>query len=180
MMRTLKEVIPFAPQEPNAFLSQELSRWNDERSKMRPEHFSIFQPDILLPIQYHRTRRTRHLLLPEQKLALAILEDAVACYQRYAQSRAERAETIYREAEAWIMKPDHPWIFSFERICDVLTLNPTYIRAGLKRWRAKHTSGHAPAVAMQPLSAALEPRSGKTTRSRQGARPKGFARPLAR
>ena len=165
-MRSLKARIPFAPQEANAFVSQELSRWNDERSKMRPEHFSILQPDILLPLQYHRTQRTRHLLLPEQKLAVAILEDAIACYQHYARSRGERAEANYREAEAWIMNRERHWLFSFERICELMALNPDYIRAGLKSWRAKHVTGAAAGLAIQPLRAVLQLRSAKTTRPR--------------
>jgi len=178
MMRSLKALLPFAPQKPNAFISQELSRWNDERSKMRPEHFSVFQPDILLPLQYHRTRRTRHLLLPEQKLAVAILEDAIACYQHYARSRGERAEANYREAEEWIMKPERHWLFSFERICELIALNPDYIRAGLKRWRAQHVTNPG-GRAIQPLRT-VQQRSEKITRPQPRAQPKriSHSRPM--
>ncbi len=44
---------------------------------------SLFQPDTLLPDQYLDTFRRKLHLEPEKKLMLAILEDAVACFQKY-------------------------------------------------------------------------------------------------
>ena len=43
---------------------------------------SLFQPDTLLPEQYLDTFRRKLQLEPEKKLMLAILEDAIACYQK--------------------------------------------------------------------------------------------------
>ena len=42
---------------------------------------SLFQPDTLLPDQYLDTYRRKVHLEPEKKLMLAILEDAIACFQ---------------------------------------------------------------------------------------------------
>jgi hypothetical protein len=33
------------------------------------------------------------------------------------------------------MDRQRDWLFSFEHICDVLQLNPDYIRLGLLRWK---------------------------------------------
>ena len=41
---------------------------------------SLFQPDMLLSAQFESVRR-KNLLEPEKSLRLAILEDAVNCFQ---------------------------------------------------------------------------------------------------
>jgi hypothetical protein len=38
-----------------------------------------------------------------------------------------------REILAWFASPDRTWLFSFERICEALELDPDYLRRGL--WR---------------------------------------------
>ncbi|MEK7783674.1 MAG: hypothetical protein AAB279_07085, partial [Candidatus Binatota bacterium] len=44
---------------------------------------SLFQPDTLLPAQYLETFRRKAPLEPEKRLILAVLEDAVACFQKH-------------------------------------------------------------------------------------------------
>ncbi|HET8562389.1 MAG TPA: hypothetical protein VFM35_00820, partial [Candidatus Binatia bacterium] len=48
---------------------------------------SLFQPDTLLPDQFLETFRRKSHLEPEKKLMLAVLEDAIACYQKYIFAR---------------------------------------------------------------------------------------------
>ena len=43
---------------------------------------TLFQPDTLLPAQYHDGFK-RQSLEPERELVLAVLEDAVVCFQKY-------------------------------------------------------------------------------------------------
>lgn len=81
----------------------------------------------------------------EYRLLVAVLEDAVTCYQRYAQPRTKRERVLFSEAAEWIMNSDlqdrrvevstYP-AFSFEQICAALDLDADYIRAGLRRWRS--------------------------------------------
>lgn len=96
---------------------------------------SLFQPDTLLPAQYFDTVRRQDHLEPEKKFMLAILEDAVACFQKYIFAHDARGKTIFAEAEQWIMEENGDWIFSFENVCDALGLNPSYVRQGLLRWK---------------------------------------------
>lgn len=96
---------------------------------------SLFQPDTLLPAQYFDTVRRQAHLEPEKKFMLAILEDAVACFQKYIFAHDARGKTIFAEAEQWIMEENGDWIFSFENVCDALGLNPSYVRQGLLRWK---------------------------------------------
>jgi len=96
---------------------------------------SLFQPDTLMPAQFLDTYRRKSHLEPETSLMLAVLEDAVACFQKYVLARDERGIELFQEAEQWIMKEDAEWLFSFDNICDSLGINPEYMRAGLVRWK---------------------------------------------
>jgi len=98
---------------------------------------SLFQPDILLPPQYFETFRRKIYFEPEKRLMAAVLEDAVMCFQKYLLARDERRRVMFCEAEAWIFAMDIDWPFSFSNLCDVLGLNPSYIRQGLIRWKNK-------------------------------------------
>ena len=39
-----------------------------------------------------------------------------------------------REVVTWFASNDRQWPFSFERICEALSLEPEYIRSGLHRY----------------------------------------------
>jgi len=98
---------------------------------------SLFQPDTLLPAQYHETFKRKSQLEPEKRLMLAVLEDAIACFQKYLFARDTRGRALYRDAEEWILEEDSDWLFSFENICEVLGFSPHYVRQGLIRWKEK-------------------------------------------
>jgi len=67
----------------------------------------------------------------EQKLMLAVLEDAVTCFQKYFTARDRIGTSLFREAEEWILLQEKDdWLFSFDNICEALDLNPRYIREG--------------------------------------------------
>ena len=63
---------------------------------------SLFQPDTLLPEQYLDTFRRKLHLEPEKKLMLAVLEDAIACYQKYLFARDSKGKALFEDAEQWI------------------------------------------------------------------------------
>jgi hypothetical protein len=66
---------------------------------------------------------------------LGIFEDAVNIYcQRFSGRVSLRR---LREVERWFESRDDAYIFSFERICQVLNLDADYIRRGLKSLRAQ-------------------------------------------
>ena len=96
---------------------------------------SLFQPDTLLPDQYLDTFRRKLYLEPEKKLMLAILEDAIACFQKYAFARDSRGKALFNEADEWIQQGAVGGIFAFDSVCEVLGLNPSYLRQGLAAWK---------------------------------------------
>ena len=98
---------------------------------------SLFQPDTLLPTQYLETFRRKAHLEPEKRLMLAVLEDAIACFQKYLFARDGRGRTLFREAEEWVVEEGSDWLFSFDNLCEVLSLDPQYVRQGLLRWQQK-------------------------------------------
>jgi len=102
---------------------------------------SLFQPDTLLPAQYLETFRPKAHLEPEKRLMLGVLEDTVACFQKYLLARDGKGRAMFREAEEWVMEEGSDWLFSFENICEVLGFDPQYMRQGLVRWKRKKLAG---------------------------------------
>jgi hypothetical protein len=101
---------------------------------------SLFEPDILTKHEFLRVSRPRSRFEPEQRLMFAVLSDAVECFQRYAAAKNPEHRKLYRDAEAWINSENSRWPCSFESICEVLEIDPTYLRLGLMRWRATYQS----------------------------------------
>jgi len=73
----------------------------------------------------------------EFRLSLAVLEEAIHCFQKHLFARDRHGRKLFREAEAWIMSEDDPLPFSFEHLCAVIGINPAYVRRGLRSWRER-------------------------------------------
>ncbi|MGH7907008.1 MAG: hypothetical protein ACREP6_10300 [Candidatus Binataceae bacterium] len=97
----------------------------------------LFEPDTLLPIQYFEAMRRKHLLEGEKRLILSVLEDAVECFMKCIDSSTNKGQRLFREAEEWINLEDKHWVFSFDNVCDMLDINPEYMRRGLKQWKER-------------------------------------------
>jgi hypothetical protein len=103
-------------------------------------------------------RRQLHLE-PEKKLMLAVLEDAIACFQKYAFTRDRKGKMLFQEAEFWVQNTNSDWPFSFANVCETLVLDPDYLRQGLAKWKAAKLESRAKAKIYQ-----LAPRNGKRRR----------------
>jgi hypothetical protein len=131
---------------------------------------SLFQPDTLLSAQFFETFRRKTPLEPEKRLMLAVLEDAVACFQKYVHARDNRGKTMFREAEEWIMEKNNDWLFSFEMICETLGLNPDYVRQGLMRWKETNLSGRSRTNVYRLAPRSAKRQGGAAVSSNQGNR----------
>ena len=125
----------------------------------------LFQPDTLLPSQYFDRIRRRASFDGERRLMVAVLEDAVDVYRKQAGARDRKRRQLFEDAEAWIESDDKSWIFSFENICDVLGIDATYLRKGLRRWKQLAGGDRGQLVAFRddarddaPDAPAIEPR----------------------
>ena len=94
----------------------------------------VLQPDIVLPVQFFRALQGRESLRGERRLILAVLEDAINCFQNNLFATDNRGKRLFREAEKWLMSGDRQLPFAFENICDFVSLEADYIRQGLRRW----------------------------------------------
>lgn len=122
---------------------------------MTDRSFGLFEPDALLPAQFYAAFRGGSGVRGEKRLMLAVLEDALDCFQKYAVSRDGHGQQLFEEANAWIASADRGWFFSYENICETLEINPEYLRRGLDSWRrgvapVARPSGTRPPVKPEP------------------------------
>jgi hypothetical protein len=97
----------------------------------------LFEPDTLLPIQYFEAMRKKHLLEGEKRLILSVLEDAIECFMKCIDSPTSKGQRLFRDADEWISLEDKHWVFSFDNVCDMLDINPEYMRRGLRQWKMR-------------------------------------------
>jgi hypothetical protein len=93
------------------------------------------EPETVLPSQFFDRIQIDASLQPEKRLMLAVLEDAVGTFQKYATVPGRRAHRLFTEAEQWFESDEKEWPFAFVNVCQALDLEPLYVRAGLRRWR---------------------------------------------
>jgi hypothetical protein len=105
---------------------------------------SLFDPEVVLPDQMFPGSTLPAFVQSEGRLMLAILQDAVECYQRHALARNPRNRAEFEEAKQWIASSDSDWVFSFENICNVLGIDPDYVRCGLANHAPKNRQRAVP------------------------------------
>jgi hypothetical protein len=103
-----------------------------------------------LPAKRGPSTETQGGVEPERKLLEAVLEDAIQCWQACAvvarvwrvsgYSSMGKRQREYFEADFWFFgEYDNAPLFSFQKICDCLGLDPDFIRRRLREWRASQT-----------------------------------------
>lgn len=73
-------------------------------------------------------------LMGEYGLVEAVLREAIREYQKFAGQQTRRGSRLFHEVHEWFLADDPDWDFSFINVCQILNLEPTYIRTGLKMW----------------------------------------------
>ncbi len=89
------------------------------------------------PEQFFESYRAVSPVAAEERLMLAVIENAMGTYQKYAFARDRRGRGLIAEAAGWIRADDGSWPYSFINICHVLGLESAHLRSGLDRWRAR-------------------------------------------
>lgn len=92
-----------------------------------------------------------------RRLLIALLDEALRCYQKYAFSGTRRGRRLFREVEAWFTDPHLEAGICFQDVCDGLGIDADSIRRSLERWRAEQYTG--PSVS----AAACRPYTGTDT-----------------
>ena len=72
---------------------------------------------------------------------LAVLTDAVHCYQVGCDAQKTSRIRAFREAEEWLFSAKGYGPFSFENVCYTLDITPDYLRKMVRKWRVQRVSG---------------------------------------
>jgi hypothetical protein len=104
------------------------------RSEARRLGFGELQPEIVLPGQLDGQEQALWRQ-PERSLMLAVLEEAISTYRKYATAETRRGRRLFSEVETWCESDDASWPFSFVAICQELGIDAAWLRDGLFRWR---------------------------------------------
>src|SRR5262245_57386103 len=108
-----------------------LKRVCAERGNVTSGWVSLDAADLgLIESVYKKTIRDG-----EERLMLAVLENAVEYFQKYVLARNSRGKQLFQEAEGWFLDKDGEALYSFEDICETLGLHPDHIRKGLMVWK---------------------------------------------
>jgi hypothetical protein len=90
-----------------------------------------FGPDVILPEQFYDQSAGIEQVSGERALMLAVLEDGIRCFQEHLRNPRVRPRLLARQAEKWIRSDDWEWPFSFNNVCESLSLNPDSLRVEL-------------------------------------------------
>jgi hypothetical protein len=93
---------------------------------------SLFEPHIILPVQFSTRLQRTAARTGEQRLIAAILEDAIAICCKPNPPKTSKGRTVLRESLRWVRSNDRKWLFSFLRICEMLDVDPGAIRRGIR------------------------------------------------
>ena len=93
------------------------------------------EPDVLLPTQFFGALRQKAQLDGERRLMVAVLDDAVNCFQKHIAATDPKARQLFLDAENWILDDDDTYFFSFRNVCSMLDLDSDYVRDGLRKWK---------------------------------------------
>jgi hypothetical protein len=112
-----------------------------------------FEPDVLAGEEFAGWFRPQTPPQGERLLLLAVLEEGITCYQRYAGVASAEARRLFADASAWLESTDRSHLFAFESICDTLELSADDVRRRLWAWRARRLARAA--LNLRPVPARL-------------------------
>jgi transposase-like protein len=102
---------------------------------------SILVPDFITPEQFYDSRHDDSAIAPVKRLMMAVLEDALRCYQNNSNAKSGPRKRLFTEAEKWLCGETGEGPFSFETVCETLGIEPSFLRGGLRQWREQQLAG---------------------------------------
>jgi hypothetical protein len=97
--------------------------------------------DIVTPAQYydgaHRDDAETQAI---KRLLLAVLTDAVRCFQAYCRAQSCYGRRMFYDVKEWIWDRNSEGPFTFEEICETLEIDPERLRRALREWRVYSSS----------------------------------------
>ena len=120
-------------------------------AEQRPDHQDVctphyeLRPQRIRSGQFRGKRRRDTQTEPLRRLMAAVLCEAVHRFQRNLFETSLYGRCEFVEAEFWLFKDQSKALFSFNNVCDFLSLDPRHIRLQLRDWRRSQCSGQAAA-----------------------------------
>jgi hypothetical protein len=102
---------------------------------------SIFVPDTITPGQYYDTRRDDSAIAPVKRLMMAVLEDAIRCFQNNSGVPNGPRKHLFYEAAQWLFSEKGDGPFSFATICETIGIEPSFLRSGLRKLQNQRLAG---------------------------------------
>ena len=128
----------------------------------------LFASNSFLPAQHSDSHSRENE--PERRLMLAMLTDALRCFQAGIATRNGPRAKLFAEAERWLFTEDRNAPFAFEDACDALDIDAAYLRLGLGHWAARRLlNEELPLIRRSPVIL----RTHVTPRKFKGAAPGG-------
>jgi hypothetical protein len=97
----------------------------------------LVSPDLLTPAQYYPGLPAS----PYHRLLLAVLEDAIRCFQRNLLATRGRRRILFRETKEWLFDTYSTAFMSFSVVCESLGIEPSLLRRQLRAWQAEASRG---------------------------------------
>jgi hypothetical protein len=108
------------------------------------------EPYAILPAQFYVPRHRVSDGEALRRLMVAILVDALRCFQTKFEARQSARRQEFAEAQSWIFSDEEYEPFSFRAVCDALQVDSQAIRRGLARWKDEKLSRGKPRVLQAP------------------------------
>ena len=97
----------------------------------------VIPPHLMTTAQYDPSQAPR----PYQRLLLAVLEDAIRCFQRNCGATSRPRRMLFHEAREWLFDPDGTSFMSCRVVCESLGIEATLMRQYLREWQIRMSRG---------------------------------------
>jgi len=110
-------------------------------AEQRPDHRDVcashyeLRPQLIRSRQFRGNRRRDAQTEPLRRLMAAVLCEAINRFQRNLFQTSLYGRCEFVEAEFWLFKDQSKALFSFNNVCDFLSLDPQHIRRQLSSRR---------------------------------------------
>src|SRR6516164_5134368 len=93
----------------------------------------VLLPDLITSAQYYSSPAPS----PYHRLLLAVLEEAIHCFQRNFGATRGRRQVLFREAKEWLFDPNGTAFMSCRMVCESLGIEPSLLRGYLREWQVR-------------------------------------------
>ena len=94
----------------------------------------LFEPDILAEPRFFQAHGMKNVAEPERALLFAVLSEAIETFRKFAFSQSARGQVLFRQVKEWFWDDEPDYFFACKNICELMGLDPFYLRRGLLQW----------------------------------------------